>query len=251
MLIDCSVGASSSIRFLIDSGADVNIIAGVDWMILESELSKGLAHLSPINKESKKITAYASDSPMNILCSFEAEVSVRDSATTPVTAEFMVVPSGRRSILGRSTASQLNVLRVGHAVNSCGTIETPFPKMPGVKVKFNIDPTVTPSRNAYYNVPAAFRSAARRRLKEMETQGIIERVQEAPRWISGMSAVPKGQNDFRLVVNMRAPNKAIKREYYRFPLIQEMKIKLHGARFFFKTRLVKRILPFRTEQGFS
>ncbi|XP_055522994.1 uncharacterized protein K02A2.6-like [Wyeomyia smithii] len=46
-----------------------------------------------------------------------------------------------------------------------------------------------------------------------------------------MSAVAKGKGDFRLVVNMRAPNRAIKREYYRLPTLEEMKIKLHGAKF--------------------
>ncbi|XP_058449085.1 uncharacterized protein K02A2.6-like [Malaya genurostris] len=71
----------------------------------------------------------------------------------------------------------------------------------------------------------------------MEARGIIERVTKAPEWISGMSAVPKGKNDFRLVVNMRAPNKAIKREYYRMPLIDEMRVKLHGAKYFTKLDL--------------
>ncbi|XP_053698973.1 uncharacterized protein K02A2.6-like [Sabethes cyaneus] len=36
---------------------------------------------------------------------------------------------------------------------------------------------------------------------------------------------------------MRAPNKAIKREYFRLPLLDEMKIKLYGARYFTKLDL--------------
>lgn len=71
----------------------------------------------------------------------------------------------------------------------------------------------------------------------MEAQGIIEKVTSAPGWISGMSAVAKGRNDFRLVVNMRAPNRAINREYFRLPLLEEMKVKLHGARYFTKLDL--------------
>ncbi|XP_055522686.1 uncharacterized protein K02A2.6-like [Wyeomyia smithii] len=71
----------------------------------------------------------------------------------------------------------------------------------------------------------------------MEERGIIERVTKAPDWISGMSAVAKGKGDFRLVVNMRAPNRAIKREYFRLPLLDEMKLKLHGAKFFSKLDL--------------
>ncbi|XP_055590116.1 uncharacterized protein K02A2.6-like [Uranotaenia lowii] len=109
--------------------------------------------------------------------------------------------------------------------------------MPGVKIKFSVDPKIPPVRNAYFNVPAALRDAARERLEGMEAQGIIERVTVAPEWISGMSAVPKGKSDFRLVVNMRAPNKAIKREYFRMPLIEEIKVKLHGSRYFTKLDL--------------
>jgi hypothetical protein len=71
----------------------------------------------------------------------------------------------------------------------------------------------------------------------MEARGIIERVTKAPEWISGMSAVAKGKDDFRLVVNMLGPNKAIDREYYRLPLLEEMKVKLHGACFFSKLDL--------------
>lgn len=46
-----------------------------------------------------------------------------------------------------------------------------------------------------------------------------------------------GKEDFRLVVNMRATNKAIKRQYFRLPLLDERKVKLHGAKYFSKLDL--------------
>lgn len=36
---------------------------------------------------------------------------------------------------------------------------------------------------------------------------------------------------------MRGPNKAIKREFFRLPLLEEMRVKLHGAKFFTKLDL--------------
>ncbi|XP_055630284.1 uncharacterized protein K02A2.6-like isoform X1 [Toxorhynchites rutilus septentrionalis] len=133
----------------------------------------------------------------------------------------------------------MRLLHVAVTINSCENQNNTqvFPRMPGIKIKFSIDKSIVPVKNAYYNVPAAFREGARNRLREIELRGIIERVTKAPEWISGMSAVAKGKNDFRLVVNMRGPNKAIKREYYRLPLIDEMKLKLHGARYFSKLDL--------------
>lgn len=223
---------------MVDSGADVNVIGGSDWNDLKH--SAGFGDFRTVQSTSPKdLRAYGSQTSMTIEHTFETEITAPGPTAPTVTATFYVVQDGLRSLLGRSTASDLGLLKVGPAINALDSEKkvTPFPKVPGVKLKFSVDKTVPPVKNAYYNVPAAYRDAARRRLEEMEQSGIIEKVVTAPTWISGMSAVPKGQGDFRLVVNMRAPNKAINREYYRLPLIDEMKTTLHGSTCFTKLDL--------------
>ncbi|XP_053698986.1 uncharacterized protein LOC128745955 [Sabethes cyaneus] len=210
--VNCSIGSANLIGFLVDSGADVNV---------------------PYNS----LHSYASDKPMPVECTFRAIIGVPGTTKPSVVATFYVVPNGARSLLGRSTAHDLKLLQIGNAVNNFESVDAIFPKMPGVQVKFSVNKSIPPTKNAYYNVPAAFREAARARLHEMEKCGIIERVTKAPLWISGMSAVSKGKSDFRLVVNMRAPNKAINREYFRLPLLDEMRVKLHGAKYFSKLDL--------------
>lgn len=215
----------------------MNVVGGADWDKLRRQFERGEATLvQNRNPQSTDLRSYASNRPMQVECSFRATIETVGFTKPTITAEFLVVKEGRRSLLGRATASDMGLLKVGEMVNTCEE-STLFPKMPGVKIRFSIDDTVPPVRNAYYNIPAAYREGARQRLEQMEARGIIERVTTAPQWISGMSAVPKGKNDFRLVVNMRAPNKAIKREYFRLPLIDEMKVKLHGAKFFTKLDL--------------
>lgn len=216
------------------------MIGGEDWFRLERNIKSGLIKLKFVqNTRQKALHGYGSDSPMTIERVFEAPISVTGSKAAPTSAVFYVIPRGRRSLLGRSTANDMGLLHVTTAISNLEVPPKPeeFPKMPGVTVKFSVDKRVPPVKNAYYNVPAAFREAARRRLEEMEERGIVEKVTSAPNWISGMSAVAKGKNDFRLVVNMRAPNKAINREYFRLPLLEEMKVKLHGARYFAKLDL--------------
>lgn len=215
----------------------MNVVGGEDWVKLEKQVKLGIASIDRSTVLLKTVLrAYATNEPMQVKCSFRATVQAVGYHKSMITADFLVVENGSRSLLGRATASDMGLLRVGDMVNTCEESSV-FPKMPGVKIKFSIDPSVPPVRNAYYNIPAAYREGARRRLEQMEARGIIERVTTAPQWISGMSAVPKGKNDFRLVVNMKAPNKAIKREYFRLPLIDEMKVKLHGAKFFTKLDL--------------
>lgn len=234
------MGSSEPISFLIDSGADVNVIGGKDWGSLETQVENGSVYLDFTDcTVHPNLKAYAADSPMSVTKIFWAKIEVEGLNKPIVRAKFLVIPKGQRSLLGRETASDLKVLLVGQAVNCTEQnrgVDT-FPKVPGVKIKFSIDRSVPPVRNAYFNVPAAFREAAKLRLEKMEAKGIIEKVTAAPEWISGMSAVPKGKDDFRLVVNMRAANKAIKREYFRLPLLNEMKTKLHGAKYFTKLDL--------------
>ncbi|XP_055619507.1 uncharacterized protein K02A2.6-like [Toxorhynchites rutilus septentrionalis] len=233
-LISCSVGSSSPIRFLIDSGADVNVIGGNDWERLQVEFNLGKAKFEIIKLPSSGIHAYGCKDPIPVECSFKAKVAVMEAVKPSIIAIFYVIRQGARSLLGRSTASDMKLLKIGSTINNCETIkdEEKFPKMPGVMVRFSVNKSIAPVKNAYYNVPAAYREAARRRLHDMEARRIIEKVTSAPNWISGMSAVSKGKSDFRLVVNMRAPNRAINREYFRLPLIDEMKVKLHGAKYF-------------------
>ncbi|XP_062538450.1 uncharacterized protein LOC134206739 [Armigeres subalbatus] len=235
VLIDCRVGSSRPISFLIDSGADANVLGGTDWDNLKSQVDAGDVQLIPLKRPKCNLRAYASSNAMVVEFAFTATIEAIGCSKPTIPADFFVVRDGKRSLLGRTTASDMELLKVGQSINSC--YSSIFPKMPGVKVKFSVDESISPVRNAYYNIPAAYRDGARQRLEEMETRGIIEKVSTATQWISGMSAVPKGNKDFRLVVNMRAPNKAIKREYFRMPSIDEMRIKLHGAKFFSKLEL--------------
>lgn len=240
VLVACRLGSSSPFKMLIDSGADINVIGGRDCVRLKQEHLSGIAKLNIIKNSNKKnVLAYGTLTPMVVECLFESEIIAPDHYGRPTKAIFHVIRNGSRSLLGRSTASDMGLLHVTTTVNNVeGDGKTDvFPKMPQIKVRFSVDKNVPPVKNAYYNVPAAYREAAKLRLEQMERQGIIEKVTSAPNWISGMSAVAKGKNDFRLVVNMRAPNRAINREYFRLPLLDEMKVKLHGAKFFTKLDL--------------
>lgn len=157
-MIDCSLGSSSPIRFLIDSGADVNIVCGTDWDRIKHEFKTGKAKLEPVDIINRGIHAYGSKEPLEVERSFRAKIVVSNSTKPTVVAVFYVIRKGLRSLLGRSVASDLELLKVGNAINNCEVMNNQeFPRMPGVMVKFNVDQTVVPVKNAYYNVPAAYR----------------------------------------------------------------------------------------------
>lgn len=139
VLIKCRVGHSSPIEFLIDSGSDVNVLCGQDWDELKKEVGFGTAtldireHLSTAN-----VWSYATNKPMTVECAINALVHVVGQDGMSVSANFIVVRHGRRSLLGRSTASDLGLLAVGLSVSICERTsgDKAFPKMPGIVVKF-------------------------------------------------------------------------------------------------------------------
>lgn len=181
-----------------DSGAEVNVLSEVDWNNLEADFVAGNAFIYDVEHKSKKrILAYASAEPLQILASFRGWIEVPGFPTTRVFAKFFVIKHGQRSLLSRTTAKRMKVLHIGLQLNEVtlermGEASKPFPKIPNELVEFDVDETVPFTKNAYYNVPAAYSKPAAELLEDMEKQDIIEKVIKAPRSIAGMSAVPKG-----------------------------------------------------------
>ena len=76
-------------------------------------------------------------------------------------------------------------------------------------------------------------------IKELVRDEIIEPVPEnsPSQWVSPIVVVPKKDNSVRLCVDMRMPNKAIKRVRYPIPTINDINVIFNGARYFSKLDL--------------
>lgn len=236
-LINVKIGGFSIVNVLIDSGAEINAISETDWATISTDYEDDKTTLYEINiRPISNAYPYASESPLRVHATFSAWTRLSDHESVPRFATFHVVAGARRSLISRELSYELKVLSVGFQINSIDV--APFPSIPDFEAVLDVDPEVIPTKNAYYSVPAAYEKEARERLELMEKQDIIERVYDSPRWISGMSAVNKDHSkDFRLVVNMKGPNRAILRPFHRLPVIEELKQKLHGARVFTKLDL--------------
>lgn len=92
-------------------------------------------------------------------------------------------------------------------------------------VRFRIDESVPVKQIIRYNIPKAFETATNERLRSMDRKGIIERADKEHdiiSYVSPLVLVPKGNNDFRIVVDYRAVNKAIIREPYPMPSLEKI-----------------------------
>lgn len=110
----------------------------------------------------------------------------------------------------------------------------PFPVARGGQVKFEIKDDVIPCKTPYFRIPIGLESIVDKKLDELEQMEIIEKVHEHSEWISPMIVVPKGQNDVRLVLDMRRPNLSIKRIHHTVPVLEDFLPRLKGSEYFSK-----------------
>lgn len=181
----------------------------------------------------RRVTAYASQDPLEVLMIFEAWISVND-VKPKAYAEFFVVKGARRSLLSKRTAEDLKVLKVGLDVHNIDLENGSFPKFPNIQVKLAIDESVPPRKVAYLRIPAAMEEKVDLRIQQMLQNDVIEPAVGPPEWISPMVVVPKGKDDIRLCINMKYPNQAIQREHYPLPMIDTLLNKLRGSTYFSK-----------------
>jgi transposase InsO family protein len=223
-LISCKIG-NSEICMLIDSGSKLNIINGKDWKKISAENPNTLS----INKDVGKVfKAYASPGNLQVSCKFNTRLSLKNGNSEITT--FYVVENGDKSLLGKNSAINLGVLRIGLDINNIVDV-TPFPKMRNIIIQLKIDPNVTPVTQPYRRVPIALEEKIEKKLNEALKMDIIELVDSSP-WISPIVVVLKDDKDIRICVDMRRANLAIKRENYPMPTFEDLVHKLRNSRLF-------------------
>ena len=246
--INVTVGGVNLENVLIDSGASCNLIGQNTWNHLKQEGIKCQTKVI-----SKKVYAYGQTEAMETMGTFQCNVKC-DVTKLNCQDEFIVVKQNTRSILGKNTAEQLNVLRVGPPVPNVCTVATEgsgsdmiqkFPdifkgvgKFKNFELDLHIDKTVKPVAQPVRRIPFGLRDKVDSKLDELIDSDIIEEVKGGPtEWVSPLVIVPKQNKDVRICVDMRRANQAIIRERHPIPTIEEVLYDMTGATIFSKLDL--------------
>ena len=104
-------------------------------------------------------------------------------------------------------------------------------------MKIPIDSEVQPVIQPVRRVPYHLREKLGNKLDELESLDIIEKVNGPTEWLSPVVCVPKGNDDIRLCVDMRVANRAVKRERYPIPTVDEVLQELNNSSVFSKIDL--------------
>lgn len=236
-LITCLIGGSIREEFLIDSGASINIIPRTTWDKIWTD--EDCFIFDAREGCSKRITAYGGK-PLDVWGTFKAHIQIPNTAKPQLMEEFFVIEEGGSALMSFNTARKMKIIKIGTDVNLAsdtgGKTET-FPSIPGLKVRFIIDDSVRPVRNSSFRIPASLEEEVEKQLDDLEKKGIIENARYESPWMSRMDVVVKEKSKWRIVIDMRAVNKAICRELYPLPTMEKFMKKLCGARHFTKLDL--------------
>lgn len=232
--VTCRVG-NVEVVFVIDSGSPINTITAEDW----SRLKALNADVEVESKQSGRVfQAYASRTPLEVLCTFRAKITVNKEKPVDI-AEFLVIANARKALLSRQTSEKLKLLKVGLSVNGIKEKHHPFASFPKVMVTLEIDPEVKPKQSPYFRIPAPIMEDVLSELQKLQDLDIIEVASNPCNWISPLIVVPKSGGSFRLCVDMREANKAIKRVPFPVPTIESCLNQLRNATKFSKIDLEK------------
>ena len=154
-----------------------------------------------------------------------------------------------------ATSQELGLLRIGLNVSSgsecnvvgkdlASALQAKYPKvfdgigkLKDYKLKLHVDPDVTPVAQKPRRVPFALREKVTKKVEDLISKDIVERVHGPTSWISPVVVAPKSSGDIRLCVDMRKANEAIVRERIPMPTVDEVLENLNGSSVFSKLDL--------------
>ena len=93
---------------------------------------------------------------------------------------------------------------------------------------------MTPVINPPRTVPAALRDRVKEELDDMEKRGVVRKVEEPTDWVNSMAIVEKPNGSLRICLDPRHLNKAIKREHFQLPTIEDITTRMANAKWFTK-----------------
>ena len=177
---------------------------------------------------------------MHILGQFTAEVQHN---LTKTTSTFLVTKENNTCLLSYNNSTclgllniNINSIKIDHSNPRIAQIlqqhHKVFQGMGNLKnceVKLEINPTVTPVTQNSRRFPHSMRKKVNEKLKEMEEQDIIEKVDGVTPWLSPLIPIPKKGEDLRLVLDMRVPNQALERRRVQFPTVDDILHKMEGS----------------------
>ena len=252
-IVTLQLDSGNYLRFQIDSGAQCNVVPMSLYEKATGDYERRL--VTPVRTS---IVAYGG-SKLPVIGEVRIRVSRRDFKCKLdcklVDSDLIRPILGRRACIGmhlieyhdndalnKPETSTVPVYSVNNAPIAI-TKESLITRFPNVfedgvgllagEHHINLDVTVDAVQHAPRRVPVAMRARLKDSLDELQDQQIVTPVTQPTQWISSLVVVPKkDSNNLRICLDPTDLNRAIQRENYPLPTIEDVATRLHGAKVF-------------------
>jgi hypothetical protein len=233
-----------SVPLLIDSGASCNLMSEKEFCRVSQQAE---LKLKPCTRN---VYAYGATEPLPVMGCCSVNIKVPETGMT-VSDEIIIVQGSPISLLGRNTCQKLDVLRVGAPASAYSiassrksAIVNKYPKvfqglgkLKDYQLKLHIRDDAIPVAQHHRRIPFSRRDQVAKKLEELERLDVIEKVSEPSAWVNPLVTVQKPNGDVRMCLDMREANKAIIRERYPIPTVEETLQEISGGKVFSKLDL--------------
>jgi hypothetical protein len=169
------------------------------------------------------VTLLSTGGKLTTLGLFHTTLKLKVEATVKI----YVVDSNIENLLGGDSATILQLVKHVDMVN-LGMI-----KCQPVKIKLK-EGTIPYSVTTARRVPIPLKEKVKRELQRMKDDGVIKEITEPTEWVSPMVPVVKPDGDVRICVDLKKLNKAVERERFIIPTIDDIIHQLQGSSIFSK-----------------
>jgi transposase InsO family protein len=214
--------AGRNVSFKIDTGADVSVISESQWKSLCPK-----PKLSPT-----KAKLLSPGGPIQSLGQFIAKTQWKKNE---ISFRVFVLKGSTDNLLSRGAALKLGLVQRLDDVHDdlvFGDIGKPVDCAP---VKITLRDDAEPySISVPRRVPIPLLPKVEKELQRMEEEGVIEKITEATDWCAPIVPVLKKNGSVRICVDLKRLNRAVRRERYTLPTLDDVTHKLAGAKVFSK-----------------
>lgn len=221
----------TEIEFKLDTGAETNVLP-------LSQYNDMCLATKKLSKTNVTLLSYG-----NFKLKPEGELVLKCSANNciDIPLKFIVVDVLSKPILGLKACQMLklikridevNLMSKEAVINNNSEIFMGLGKFPGNPYHIELKPEVKPVIDPPRRVPLALNQRLRETLNNLESQGVIEKVNKPTDWVNSLVIVEKPNGSLRICLDPRNLNKAIKREHHIIPTAEELISRLEGKQVF-------------------
>ena len=224
-----------TVQFQVDCGANVNIIC--QKYVKRSQVTEPKCKLYMWNNTQQKVLGEAILKVYNPGTKKEHEVN------------FSVVENNLQPLLGARMSQEMDLITVNQENFIASVSQSDLGDLG--EASLVVDPAIPPKALPCKNVPFPIQEEVKKELENLMKREILIPVDEPTRWVSQMAVVRKANGKLRICIDPQALNRALQREHYKLPTLDDVLPKMLNAKVFSKIDIKEAFWHIRLDEESS